>query len=724
MQISASRYDLRKDIITCACTSIRSKPTSGRKCLTDLGRPSMASSASMARFVRWCLLSSCQAKFICRVCCIAVILVHTSSSQQTSSGPTSASQAATNQRTSPAGSQTSILALPDRNSCVCDLSVGLCDLRCCCDPDCSIADRAVFSSCSDVAPIRADQSCVSSSLVVDSNSAYQTVRDDSTNLFCVSVDNNPARLSYVTPDRVNDAATFRQLISNYGDPAVTTLTPSALTWQRSYYRSGDPILVLSPPNVQGWLAVATSFGASRLCSDHNPVSFLVDVSTRCRRRVENLQALCTNESALSANAYSSNFRVARSPSLLEVILSAENDTAASSAMDGSGNDTLSVYDSDQLLSISVSTVRCRTPSGNIEDCPVTASSFAQGPVFNATSTTCEFILEEAHFLVLHNNTGGIESVSVDVVLGFVSAGLQTIEQQFTYTFRRSTESPVFIRSGNPGYLLGSAVLAGRLRSSSTSSVVAFNETTNVTVVNTDSYIELSSNPSDWLSAPGNLPSATGSVSSSVDCVTLPLVLTAVRFGEDHRTGCLLHYDAVNITQSCSVLQSISRSVLSAPSSLTHVAEYGNSLPNDTAGWVEILQESVSLPAGPQSTLLCPNVRIGLNLEVLYAKTGRLASPQLKVIGVRYTYIHATLHYLCYNSRCTMGGSPSQSVDLVSSTTFTEVAAGLRPQLRDIPETGGLLPYDFFYPFVNSGGRAYSPFVLLILVSIVMSTLVT
>ena len=236
-------------------------------------------------------LTSGEAKFIVvlfHVWCVAALLFHLAASQ--TSGPAPVSTQGTTTSTSgqslgssstgfvstssaAATSPPSTLTLPDRTTCVCDLSVGLCNLRCCCDPDCSSSDRSVFSSCADIATTPVTQSCVSSRLIVDSNNAYQTVTDESTNLFCVSVDNNPARLSYVVPDVVSDAVTFRQLVSRFGDPTLTLPSPSPLTWQRSYYRSGEAILTLSPPNVQGWLAAPTSLGASKLCTDYNPVPF-------------------------------------------------------------------------------------------------------------------------------------------------------------------------------------------------------------------------------------------------------------------------------------------------------------------------------------------------------------------------------------------------------------------------------------------------------------------
>lgn len=702
----------------------------------------------MAMDVRW---RPREGKFLlCFLCTVFIAVLGQQSSMSTNPVSSLPSSAAISDSSSPpstltpapvsslsATSESSSLALPAPSECVCDLSVGRCDLRCCCDPECSAADRAVFSSCADIGGTTTSQSCVSSHLVVDSNNAYRTVRDESTNLFCVSVDNNPSRLSYVVPERVTDAATFRLLVSRYGSGQETVATtPSPLTWQRSYYRSGEAVLVISPPNVQGWLAVPSSFGGSVQCTDYNPVQYLVSSRSKCRRPLSSVQAMCTNVSVLSASVYISNFRIARSPLLLETINSelatvatVTSDTAGSGAgvpTGSGGNESVPLYDSDQLVSISVRRVQCRMVNGAVADCPAPVSSGSvPEPSFNASAGTCDFVLEQASFLVTHNNTGGIVTVTVDLVLRSVASGLSDTEQEFTYAFQEQNEASLFTRSGNPGYLRGNPVLAGRLITSSTVTVRVFNESSNETVIISNSYIELSPRPQDWLTSSGYPASTPTDPRSSRDCLSAPMVPVSVRFGEDRRSGCLMHYDVDNLTQSCSVLQSVSRSILPVPTGITHVGEFGNSLPNDTSSWVEILtSNSVTSPSASVVGVQCPNVRVGLSLEVLYAKTGRLAEPQLRIVGVQYSFVHANVYYQCYNSQCVSGRSPTQSVELVSSTTFIDVSSQLRPELQEVPVTGGQLPYDFFYPFVRSNSVSYHlPSLATITISCLLSFLI-
>ena len=40
-----------------------------------------------------------------------------------------------------------IFVLPDLGPCTCDLTRNSCDVNCCCDEDCSAADRQAFSQC-------------------------------------------------------------------------------------------------------------------------------------------------------------------------------------------------------------------------------------------------------------------------------------------------------------------------------------------------------------------------------------------------------------------------------------------------------------------------------------------------------------------------------------------------------------------------------------------------
>ncbi|XP_065178359.1 tectonic-1-like [Sycon ciliatum] len=627
---------------------------------------------------------------------------------------------------SPTTTLTSTSSLPSNSDprtseCVCDLYVGLCDVNCCCDPDCSAVDRTAFSTCIDITFKGAVTSCVSSYLVADSNSGYHTVRDESNSLFCVSVDNNPARLSYVSPDNVNDAATFRQLVSKYGASTSLTTSPSGPVWQQAYYQSADPIMVVSPSDGRGWLAIPAAFGSRLECTDFNPAQFLLPAESTCRRRISNIET-CAGVSALSAMAYISDFRVARNPVVYEPTPSPEQavgsaagpdayasgdaGTAATQASTSSNTTSQqsTVYNSSQVLPVTIGSVLCRSVDGSLGVCTDNATAIPT-PVYDASTLSCHNVLEQLVYKLAYNTRGGIDSVSIDVILAIVQGKQSFVEQQFSISYAKAGESRsgVFQRSGNPGYQRGNPVLAGRLQSGLQETVQAFNETHNETAVAGNSYIELSSNAEEWLSTKQH---TVDTKSTGRSCTQSPLQSNVVRFGEDQRSGCLVYYDANNITQYCSVLQALSRSILAAPSDLTHVGQFGNSLPSNISSWVPILLAERSTPQTLGSGLQCPNVRVGLDLEVLFAKTGLLSNPQYRIVGVQYTYHYASVSYQCYNTMCSNSlRSETQTVELVSSTTFIDVSAPPLPQLREIPIAGGQLPYDFFYPIVQSAAAS-------------------
>lgn len=84
-----------------------------------------------------------------------------------------------------------------------------------------------------------------------------------------------------------------------------------------------------------------------------------------------------------------------------------------------------------------------------------------------------------------------------------------------------------------------------------------------------------------------------------------------------------------------------------------MATYGNSAPEKTGDWVQVLLDPADatpskvidrlamtgltiLSFQPTSTPgVCTNVRLGMHVEVLYANSGSLNNPQAKVLGVRF-----------------------------------------------------------------------------------------
>ncbi|XP_041032774.1 tectonic-3-like isoform X2 [Carcharodon carcharias] len=75
--------------------------------------------------------------------------------------------------------------------CTCDLMGGACELKCCCDPDCSSADVDAFSSCLPGSVPVISQVCIEESVIFTSNGPFRTIinKDGLDTLFCVIVNN-------------------------------------------------------------------------------------------------------------------------------------------------------------------------------------------------------------------------------------------------------------------------------------------------------------------------------------------------------------------------------------------------------------------------------------------------------------------------------------------------------------------------------------------------------
>jgi hypothetical protein len=70
----------------------------------------------------------------------------------------------------------SITANTDIGTCVCDLTAGGCDPNCCCDLDCTVAQRLVFSGCKPEGPTSATSVLTCAALArVNANLTYVTV---------------------------------------------------------------------------------------------------------------------------------------------------------------------------------------------------------------------------------------------------------------------------------------------------------------------------------------------------------------------------------------------------------------------------------------------------------------------------------------------------------------------------------------------------------------------
>ncbi|XP_038669446.1 tectonic-3-like isoform X1 [Scyliorhinus canicula] len=204
--------------------------------------------------------------------------------------------------------------------CTCDLAEGVCELNCCCDPDCSSIDIGAFSSCLRGSQPVVSQVCVEESVIFTSNTPFQTVinKGHLDTLFCVIV--NDAKANYfVTPQSLRREK-LPLLVSQFGRGSfIVSSEPEnstkILASSKDVYQVGDRILTLFPRIVMvGFLMLPLALTGGE-CTDRNPAGFLQDRSSSCTRNVGDLNATCQSLPALNAETYFEKFLLLPGPNI-------------------------------------------------------------------------------------------------------------------------------------------------------------------------------------------------------------------------------------------------------------------------------------------------------------------------------------------------------------------------------------------------------------------------
>ncbi|KAM6183908.1 tectonic-3 [Erethizon dorsatum] len=304
-------------------------------------------------------------------------------------------------------------------TCVCDLTLGACDLNCCCDRDCYLLyPRTVFSFCLPGSVRSSSWVCVDDSLIFRSNSPYPSrVFMDSNGIrqFCVHVNNS--KLNYFQKLQKVNATNFQALAAEFGGDSFISTLQSQLP--PPFYKAGDPILTYFPKwSVISLLRQPAGVGAWGVCAESNPAGFLESKSTTCTHIFKNLASSCTLDPALDAASYY-NFTVLKVPQGMTDL---------------------------QNMKFQV---------------PVTLASQASPPLL--AGNTCQNVVSQVTYEIETNGTFGIQKVSVSFrQINLTIEPVVSLQQDFIIHFRafqQSTAASVTIpRSGNPGYIVGKPLL--------------------------------------------------------------------------------------------------------------------------------------------------------------------------------------------------------------------------------------------------------------------------
>lgn len=556
--------------------------------------------------------------------------------------------------------------------CFCDLKVNECDMNCCCDEDCSYFQRNAFTACKDLTAQYDNRYCYAKKFIYKNNTKHKIVEAEN-RLFCIVKDNLHSEMNYKSKSVISSLKTFNELLRR------KKIYQFSLKWVKEnkfypvLYRAESLIWMVKNDKLMTFSIPTNSY--SLQCSSAHTVRYLVNYATECSRLGPKNKNECESSRGLDIQFYIKNMNIISSPSKVN-----KTDLANPKKI------------CQNVTCVNMTSYICT--GENFESC----TEKTENPKF--CSGQCLNIVTDVRYLFLHNGTDGIREIKAFFRLRNVSTNInESVLQRIRVDFQwANTTKRIFERSGNPGYLPGKPVLAGRKINNSTSN----------NTLNKIEAIELSYDPRDWLSVFG----VTKGLCSSGN-------RTPVLFKENVHYTCSLGLGKDDFEKGkCSQLQNdifnylIGKHLPDVTTKNFFVAAYGNSKVEETGDWVQVLIDSFSILSSQVSfktisnNLVCKNVITDLIIDVAYSQIGSFTNPQAKILGVSFQFGRPkdlTLQCDLFNCK---NSSALQYFKISASVHFIDLT---EPAVKEFAEPPGLeakLPHDFFYPFFSKGSNRF------------------
>eukprot|EP00698_Gefionella_okellyi_P003731 TRINITY_DN13475_c0_g1_i1.p1 TRINITY_DN13475_c0_g1~~TRINITY_DN13475_c0_g1_i1.p1 ORF type:complete len:603 (-),score=131.35 TRINITY_DN13475_c0_g1_i1:511-2319(-) len=553
---------------------------------------------------------------------------------------------------------TLIASNTDLGTCLCDLTANVCDPDCCCDTACTTAQLALVDTC--LKSGVSDTTITTCANLQRINTALTSVTVSSVAGYgmCVVRVNSPTTGQYYSvPTDVTDQAIFSQKV------ALATYTPSVTRTGISLpsgavYRINVPLAGRTAAGNNGFFTVPAA-GFDGLCSETGFAFYDFSLSRACVRYTATLSTGCTT--AFDPNRYLQDYRVLTTPS-----------------------DTVGV-------AVTITDVQTFNPA----TLAITSTgSTAYGAVAYAAGT-CNNALYGIDFNVTHNGAGTVIAVSAVLTLTSVTqrtdlSGVQ--EQKFTMSFSQSGYGLTAIpRSGNPGYLTGSVVVAGRLAELSGRAAILRDVA--------------------YGGGLSRMAAGAGGVCNSG-------LRTAINYGADYSGGCTLPFDIsmVNANTPCQTLRTNALAYLrGAAFNFTHVGRFGSASVNSVYDWVSLTDNYPTLSTAAAVGLTCPSVPVEMKYVFLTAPAGAQINAQYAIIGARIDYAVADVTFPCFGSRCTAALlAATAPLYLQTSAVFIDGSSGILVEGVIPAPPLPPMPSDIFYPFyLQSGSAIAQPSVIVV-----------
>ncbi|XP_039307055.1 tectonic-3 isoform X2 [Solenopsis invicta] len=309
-----------------------------------------------------------------------------------------------------------ILTLKQKEICECDFTKFSCDINCCCDMDCNNFHLSAFSYCQDYhVELYDSRYCYNQNFLQRNNTPF-IFEKLTNNLFCILYDNLPSVYS-----SNNDLVLYNEDLwkiiqtKSYKWEAEHSKILSKFKSSK-YYQYGDVIWKLYDKSVEAIEFLQSGF--TGMCAFKKTLRYLQNWQGAC------IQNVLTNTNPYLFSMAFSNFTVIK-------YLPSFNDTFM----------TKQICQSNICLPI-----RTHYCLKSFSACNGTSISGY------CKNFTCINIVMGLKYIIVHNGSAGINSIDAYFNIGNASRAFhQYFEVEYNWINSNSTK--VFVRSGNPGYVM-------------------------------------------------------------------------------------------------------------------------------------------------------------------------------------------------------------------------------------------------------------------------------
>ncbi|XP_065161329.1 tectonic-3 isoform X2 [Atheta coriaria] len=339
--------------------------------------------------------------------------------------------------------------MSNRSDCDCDLRNRFCDINCCCDKDCSLENKQVFSFCQDSINLPRPNSryCNYMQYIYNNRTLYEEeVHQNS--LFCIAKTNLPAhyykqkKKIILQPLHANivikESSSYQW--SNAQNYEENFLEKNGnLTNHTAVF--GDSIYVLKNYSNPQNLELVANF-ITPDCTTTKPVHYVQNLKTTCR------QTLTEHNSQLFLRYFKSNWTTIASLRFLNISL--QN-------YEGCPKNVCIPF--------------------NLKQCNLyTCWNLSNTTTSACTTKMCTNIVTKVKYTFVHNGTHGIQGADLSLTLENITLPTSSIDQEYEVKFlwiNQTEFNYTNYRSGNPGYQINKPILFAKL-------ITVINATTNST----------------------------------------------------------------------------------------------------------------------------------------------------------------------------------------------------------------------------------------------------